>query len=83
MSIYNRERIQFSAFISNMRSFMAAYDLIQGKLRLYWERTCRIILLDSSLTRLMMSIDNRERLNFSTFISNMPSFMAAYDLIQV
>ncbi len=38
MSIYNRERIQFSAFIPNMRSFMAAYDYIQAKLRLYWER---------------------------------------------
>ncbi len=38
MSIDNREILKFSTFISNMRSFMAAYDLIQGKLRLYWER---------------------------------------------
>ncbi len=61
---------------------MAAYDLIQAKLRLYWERTCWIILRDSGFTRLTMSIDNKERLKFSPFISNMRSFMAAYDLIQ-
>ncbi len=30
-----------------MRSFMAAYDLIQAKLHLYWERTWQIILRDS------------------------------------
>ncbi len=35
MSIDNRERLKFSTFISNMRSFMASYDLIQAKLRLY------------------------------------------------
>ncbi len=37
MRVYNRERIKFSAFISNMRSFTAAYDFIQALLRLYWE----------------------------------------------
>ncbi len=38
MSIDNKERLKFSTFISNMRSFMAAYDYIQAKLRLYWDR---------------------------------------------
>ncbi len=37
MSIDNRERLKCITFISKMRSFMAAYDLIQAKLRLYWE----------------------------------------------
>ncbi len=34
---------------------------------------------ESGFTRLMMSIDNREIIQFSTFTSTMPSFMAAYD----
>ncbi len=38
MSIDDKERLKFRAFTSNMRLFMAAYDLIQSKLRLYWER---------------------------------------------
>ncbi len=53
-----------------------------GKVTSLLERTWRIILRDSGFTRLTMSIDNKERLKFSTFISNMRSFMAAYDLIQ-
>ncbi len=32
------------------------------QLRLYWERTWRIILRDSSFTRLTISIDNRDKL---------------------
>ncbi len=36
----------------------------------------QIILRDSGFTRLTISIDNKERLKFSTFISNMRLFMA-------
>ncbi len=66
MSIYNRERIQFSAFISTMPSFMAVLfnyftSLLGEDLTDY----------DSSFSRLTISIDNKERLKFSTFISNM------------
>ncbi len=83
--IYNTERIKFSAFIYNMRSFMAV---------LFNFNSCEVIsllgedlmdyiqLCDSEFTRLTMSIDNRERIQFSAFISNMCSFMAAYYFIK-
>ncbi len=75
MSIDNRGRIQFSAFIYNMCSFMAAYYLIQAKLFLYWDRTWQIILYDSVSCSLFLraklhKLHNRHLCNASNLCMN-------------
>ncbi len=69
MRIYNIEHIQHSIqhFYFQHALIHGCIIFIQAKLRLYWERTWQIILRDSGFTRLMISIDNREILKFSTF----------------